>query len=443
MLGDGEVLSPPYSECGKPVDRLQLTIDRIPRVPRSKAQCKANYTKMSSHYDLLTARSEREFTDKGLLQFDAQPAERVLEIGFGTGYALSVNAHRVGDLGKVFGLDISEGMLKVATERLQKELMYHRCDLRIGDATKLPYMTGFFDGVFLSFTLELFDNAEIPLVLKEIRRVLRTGGRLTVISLVRKIEKTAVRIYEWAHRVMPTLVDCRPIYAAETLSAVPFFELTQCTEYTMWGLPVQVVTVMKIGKDSEEPEDYDEESSPPLSPTSATLLSHSILKSPRRSNSSGDLQQQQGAVHNRRGSCFQLEVGFPVPNKPAAARQEGEGGEERRSLHPHALPATVRTSSHLTFGGPSPSASFAAGNVGVRPDILREGPRCLWEEDREAHACRNCGAKFRIYRRRHHCRACGRLVCDKCCSRKVQLVRLDGTLSNPERICVACCRALL
>jgi ubiquinone/menaquinone biosynthesis C-methylase UbiE len=62
----------------------------------------------------------------------------------------------------------------------------------------------------MSFTLELFGPNLVPVVLAECRRVLKHGGRLGIVSLVKK-DNRAVDIYEWFHFHFPNVVDCRPI----------------------------------------------------------------------------------------------------------------------------------------------------------------------------------------------------------------------------------------
>ncbi|NIW20030.1 2-heptaprenyl-1,4-naphthoquinone methyltransferase, partial [candidate division KSB1 bacterium] len=73
----------------------------------------------------------------------------------------------------------------------------------------------------MSFTLELFDTPEIPMVLGQCYDALRMGGRLALVALIKK-PGAAVKIYEWFHEKMPVAVDCRPIYAQADLTAVGF-----------------------------------------------------------------------------------------------------------------------------------------------------------------------------------------------------------------------------
>ncbi|KAF9164685.1 FKBP12-associated protein [Actinomortierella ambigua] len=44
-----------------------------------------------------------------------------------------------------------------------------------------------------------------------------------------------------------------------------------------------------------------------------------------------------------------------------------------------------------------------------------------WELDHTVHECRQCSRKFSLWVRRHHCRKCGRVVCDRCSSRRATL----------------------
>jgi len=211
----------------------------IERVLRPKAQARRSYNIMSRWYDLFT-RSEKRFTDIGLQMLDIQPNESVLEIGCGTGHALVTFANRGA---QVVALDISEGMIHVARKRIQNKVQNRSVGLCQGDGLSIPFPEDQFDIVFLSFTLELFDTPEIPIVLSECHRVLKSGGRIGVVALAKQ-ETLAVRIYEWFHRRMPNFVDCRPIFTSSLLKAARF-DIQDSVSKTMWGLPVEIAIARK------------------------------------------------------------------------------------------------------------------------------------------------------------------------------------------------------
>ena len=218
----------------------------IRRVNRSKEDARASYNRLSRWYDVIAGSTEKKYRDWGLEKLSAQAGEKILEIGFGTGHCLVSLAQAVGPTGGVIGLDISDGMLAIARDRLQKEGLSERVDLHLGDAAKLGFInTGTLDGVFMSFTLELFDNPEIPRVLQECHRILKPGGRLAVVSMTKTDPPgVAVRMYEWFHDYMPNYADCRPIFARQAIEQSGF-TIQSVSLSSMWGLPVEVVLGVK------------------------------------------------------------------------------------------------------------------------------------------------------------------------------------------------------
>lgn len=214
----------------------------IKRVNRSKEAARAGYNRMSRWYDVIAGRTEQKHRDWGLEKLSAQPGERILEIGFGTGHGLVALAKAVGPSGCVTGLDISDGMLAIARERLQREGLSERVDLRLGDAVELDFIEpNSLDGVFMSFTLELFDTPEIPRVLQECRRILKPGGRLAVVCMTRTNPPgLPIRIYEWFHEHMPDYADCRPILARQALEGNGY-KIQDVSVSSMWGLPVEII----------------------------------------------------------------------------------------------------------------------------------------------------------------------------------------------------------
>jgi demethylmenaquinone methyltransferase/2-methoxy-6-polyprenyl-1,4-benzoquinol methylase len=216
------------------------TGSNIQRVLHSKDETKAYYNKIAKVYDFLAERAEQPVREAGLNLLAARPGERVLEVGFGTGHCLAELAKAVGPSGVVYGIDIAENMLELAREALQREQLSERVRLASGDAAALPYDAASMDAVFMSFTLELFDTPDIPAVLAECRRVLRSGGRIVVIGMSKEAgSDVMVRVFEWTHRHFPNLLDCRPIYVRQALESSGFSIEHVAIEH-MW-VPVEIV----------------------------------------------------------------------------------------------------------------------------------------------------------------------------------------------------------
>ena len=109
-------------------------------------------------------------------------------------------------------------MRKLAEENLHTAGLSERVELTVGDGLHLPQQSSTLDGVFMSFTLELFDTPEIPQVLAECKRVLKPGGRIAVVAVSKEGEHgIVIEVYEWSHRHFPNLVDCRPIFVRRSL----------------------------------------------------------------------------------------------------------------------------------------------------------------------------------------------------------------------------------
>jgi ubiquinone/menaquinone biosynthesis C-methylase UbiE len=199
------------------------------------------YDRISEAYDFIADANEKKARQTGVAALDLKPGESVLELGFGTGNEVIELAQIVGSAGRVSGIDISSGMLAVAQRKLAANPPAARIDLRVADARQLPFGDGIFDAVYSSFTLELFPDDDVPIVLKECRRVLKPSGRLSVVSMskpksgerVSFLEKT----YVWMHRHFPHLVDCHPIDVAGTLTNNGF-RVVKETDVEIWSLPV-------------------------------------------------------------------------------------------------------------------------------------------------------------------------------------------------------------
>jgi ubiquinone/menaquinone biosynthesis C-methylase UbiE len=88
-----------------------------------------------------TGAFERKYAEMAVERLSVEEGETVLEIGFGPGHCLKRLAESVGKMGKVYGLDISSGMLEVTKRRLDKARLMNRVELYCGDAASLRMVT--------------------------------------------------------------------------------------------------------------------------------------------------------------------------------------------------------------------------------------------------------------------------------------------------------------
>lgn len=222
-------------------------MEEISRVRRTKDEAKEFYDGISRWYDVLSGKKEQSLSEAGLEKLRIAEGDVVLEIGYGTGRVIKKLAELVGAEGRVYGIDISEGMKEKTLSRIEDDRL-ERIRLECGDAAKLPYGAEFFDSIFAGFTLELFDTPELPVVLKECERVLKKNGKICVVAMSKRKITTMVRLYEWSHGKFPKYIDCRPIYTEELLKEAGF-QLVGKKEESLFGLPVDIVVAQNFRGD--------------------------------------------------------------------------------------------------------------------------------------------------------------------------------------------------
>jgi len=102
---------------------------------------------------------------------DLKPADRVLEIGFGSGTDI---ARASSTVSFVAGIDHSAVMLQQASRRNAQAISAGRVELRLGSASQLPYPDGHFDKVFAINSAQFWKDSVKTLT--EVRRVIKPGG---------------------------------------------------------------------------------------------------------------------------------------------------------------------------------------------------------------------------------------------------------------------------
>ncbi|TME61133.1 MAG: bifunctional demethylmenaquinone methyltransferase/2-methoxy-6-polyprenyl-1,4-benzoquinol methylase UbiE [Chloroflexi bacterium] len=128
-----------------------------------------------------------------------------LDVGTGTGdFALALLA-RSPRSATVTGVDISAGMLGVAERRAAKAGVGARYERVIASVESLPFADSTFDVAVAGFVIR--NVGDIPQGLREMRRVLRPGGRAVILDLHTPRNPTIRRLYRSYSFISPRLAS--------------------------------------------------------------------------------------------------------------------------------------------------------------------------------------------------------------------------------------------
>ncbi len=199
-------------------------------------------------YGFTAAPMERKPRLRGLELAAIQPQDKVLEVAVGTGAALLEILRRVDRTNVVYGVDLSPKMLEKARQAAEKA-GFTNINLRQSDARSLPFDDNSFDVLFNNYMLDLIPLDDMPIILKEFRRVLKNGGRLVLVNMSK--EQHGITLYERLYQATPVRLipylygGCRPVLMAEQTRQAGFQDVRH--EFIKNIFPSEVVVGRKVG----------------------------------------------------------------------------------------------------------------------------------------------------------------------------------------------------
>jgi ubiquinone/menaquinone biosynthesis C-methylase UbiE len=133
-----------------------------------------NYTRIADMYEANVVPFYEPLARRLVEMAELHQGQTVLDVGTGTGLAAFLAAKLVGPTGRVLGIDLSDGMLSVATKK-NGDFQFRNMEFKKMDETSLELPDSSFDMVISNLGLGRFN---VDLGFKETYRVLKPGGTL-------------------------------------------------------------------------------------------------------------------------------------------------------------------------------------------------------------------------------------------------------------------------
>jgi demethylmenaquinone methyltransferase/2-methoxy-6-polyprenyl-1,4-benzoquinol methylase len=139
---------------------------------------------------LMTLGSDRRWRRLAVEATGLRAGDSVIDAACGTGKLSGALAERVGPFGRVVGVDLSPAMVERA-RHANPDLI--QLDFKVGNALHLPAEDGAFDAATIGFGLR--NLADFEAGFRELRRVVRPGGRVVCLELSMPRPKIWGRVY--------------------------------------------------------------------------------------------------------------------------------------------------------------------------------------------------------------------------------------------------------
>jgi len=168
------------------MDKTPETILPYGAGERKRNQVESMFDAIAGKYDFLnhfmSFQQDKRWRKKAILSLKPDAPMVMLDIATGTG-DFALEAYRRLKPGHITGADLSEGMMKVAAEKVRKAGLEAYFNFEVQDCTALTFKDNTFDAVTVAFGVRNFEN--IAKGIAEMYRVLKPGGRMVIIELSR------------------------------------------------------------------------------------------------------------------------------------------------------------------------------------------------------------------------------------------------------------------
>jgi demethylmenaquinone methyltransferase/2-methoxy-6-polyprenyl-1,4-benzoquinol methylase len=171
-----------------------------------KEQVASMFNAIAPKYDflnqLLSLGIHKGWRRKAIQLLQAGKPKIILDIATGTA-DFAIEAMKLNPE-KIVGVDISEGMLKLGIEKINKLGLQNKIELKLGDSENLPFSDNNFDAITVGFGVRNFENLEKGIA--DIYRVLNPGGMLAILEFSKPSMFPVKQFYNFYFRYITPFV---------------------------------------------------------------------------------------------------------------------------------------------------------------------------------------------------------------------------------------------
>jgi demethylmenaquinone methyltransferase/2-methoxy-6-polyprenyl-1,4-benzoquinol methylase len=171
-----------------------------------KVQVQEMFDAISPKYDLLnhllSMNIDKLWRKRAIRKLKPFAPKSIVDIATGTA-DFAIEASKING-SKITGVDISEGMLNIGREKINKKGLNKTISLVKADSESLPFKNETFDAAIVGFGVRNFENLELGL--SEILRILKPGGVFMVLEFSKPVKTPFKQLYNfYFKRVLPAI----------------------------------------------------------------------------------------------------------------------------------------------------------------------------------------------------------------------------------------------
>jgi len=144
----------------------------------------------SMFYDATFGRLVKRRIERAIEHMNVSDTDVVLDLGIGTGVSLNYYPNK----GRIFGIDLSAGMLREARKKIRERGLDHATVFQ-ADAMRLPFADNSFDHVFISHVISVVSDP-FKLV-QEAQRVAKEGARIVIVNHFQSTNRFIAMVEKW------------------------------------------------------------------------------------------------------------------------------------------------------------------------------------------------------------------------------------------------------